>query len=131
MDNTKTTIIWGLIGTLLLAGIIFVSLQKQEPQIRKDKDRVILVLDYGNGKIRRFQGSAEHNMRAWDLLQQAVVSSSVSIETRNSFVPKSIDGLPNGKDGKQWHLYVNGVRQEGSPFEIFVQGGDEVSFRFE
>lgn len=92
---------------------------------------VFLVLDYGNGKVRKFGGPIADSTKSWDLLQQAIAVSGIKVEVVDSFVPKVIDGFSDGKDGKHWSFYLNKQKQTQTPSEVKIKPGDEVMFRFE
>ncbi len=92
---------------------------------------VFLVIDYGNGKVRKFGGPIDDSAKSWDLLQQAIAVSGIKVEVAGSFVPKVIDGFSDGKDGKHWSFYLNKQKQTQTPYEAKIKPGDEVMFRFE
>lgn len=132
--NVHPIIAWSAILVLFVAVIFmffqFNNLSNQFAGINHGKE-VVVALDYGNGKIRRFKGPAEENARVWDLFQQAIAVGGINVAVSDHFVPQVIDGLKDGAGGKHWNLYVNNIKQEFSPFEIQVKPGDEVVFRFE
>jgi hypothetical protein len=118
-----------LIGIIVFALIILVFYSSFEK--KKDKEgKLILVLDYGNNK-RSFQVSGAEQKRAWSLLQQVASVSKINLEATPDFYPKKIDGLADGSDNKHWVFYVNGIKQDSSPFDTFVKAPSEVVFRFE
>lgn len=92
---------------------------------------VTVVLDYGNGKIRKFRGPIEEKAKALDLLQQVVAIGAIELEVADYFMPQRINGNKNGDGDKKWNIYVNSVKRERSPFEIYVLPGDEITFKFE
>lgn len=119
-----------LLLTIFAALAIFVLFYPYVKNSILSRSRITLTLDYGESK-QSYQVKVDQDRRAWSLLQQATALSSVDLEATNDFRPKRIDGYPNGKDNKQWSLYVNGVKQEKSPFEVYVKSPDKLVFRFE
>lgn len=102
----------------------------QAPAVSSNKEAIV-VIDYGNGKIRRFKGPALEQSKVWDLFQQAIAIGGINVEITDRFVPLEIGGFKNGDNGKQWNLYVNNVKKKFSPFKVVVKPGDEIVFKFE
>lgn len=128
--NAKQAILWIFAGAIIIGGLSYFGLSPRPPRFADEKE-YILVLDYNNGKIRKFSGKMSgETARAWDLLQLASAQSSVSVEIENGFVPRSIDGVKNTEKSR-WVLYVNGVKQTSGPFEVIVKRGDTVEFKYE
>lgn len=99
---------------------------------KNNKNRKLtLVLDYGNNHRQTFQISTPEEKRVWSFLQQAAAISKIDLEPTNDFYPRKIDGLANGVDNKHWVFYVNGAKQNLSPFDALVKPPAEVVFRFE
>lgn len=130
--NIHPTLVWSLIGAIATVVLLamFIDFGQLAPLIKKTPEAMVL-LDYGNGKVRRFKGPIIENARAWDLFQQAIAIGGINVEITDHFVPQNIDGFENGEKGKTWNLYVNNVKQKFAPFEVQVKPGDEVVFRFE
>jgi len=93
--------------------------------------KLTLILDYGNNRRQTFQVLASEEKRVWSLLQQATAISGIDLEPTNDFYPRKIDGLADGVDNKHWVFYVNGAKQNLSPFDTLVKPPAEVVFRFE
>ena len=138
--NVQPTVVWSLLGGIAILVLLAIFIQFGYIRLTKNSGgaegtvslkEAVLVLDYGNGEVRKFKGPIEENARAWDLFQQAIAVGGISAEITDHFVPQDIDGFKNGKDKKQWNLYVNNVKQKFTPFEVKVKPGDEVIFRFE
>lgn len=121
-DKVKKIFIGAIL--LLFLVLIIVGVQKD------GQDNLVVVLDFGASR-KTFQVSSSEQERAWGLLQQAAVLANTNLEATNDFRPKRIDGLTNGDDNKQWVFYVNGIKQEASPFNTFINPPAEVVFRFE
>ncbi|MBU4477314.1 DUF4430 domain-containing protein [Patescibacteria group bacterium] len=121
---------WFLIlaAVAILALLIFIY--PSGKQDVKEEGKLVLVLDYGNDK-QSFEADIQEQKRAWSLLQQATALSNIPLEATNDFRPKRIDGFANGLDNKYWMFYVNGIKQESSPYDTFVKSPAEVVFKFE
>lgn len=100
-------------------------------QTGSESKDVFLVIDYGDGRVRKFGGPINGSTKSWDLLQQAIAASGLKVEVIDSFVPKVIDGFGDGKDGRRWSFYLNSQKQVQTPYEVKIKPGDEVMFRFE
>lgn len=120
--KTKTILIF-LVAIFLLVLLIF--------PWKKKEDKLVLVLDYGNDYSQSFRLFTTQEKRAWSILQEVAAVAKIDLEATNDFYPQKIDGLTNGLDNKNWNFYVNGVKQESSPFEAVVKPPAEVVFRFE
>jgi hypothetical protein len=118
-----------LISIIVFALIILVFYSSFEKKKEKER-RLLLVLDYGANQ-RSFQISGAEQKRAWSILQQVASVAKIDLEATPDFYPKKIDGLADGSANKHWVFYVNGIKQNSSPFDTFVQAPAEVVFRFE
>ncbi len=139
--NVQPTVVWSLIGAIAVIVLLTIFIQlgqvrlfgktSQKPAVSSSLTDAMLILDYGNGKVRRFQGPIAENAKVWDMFQQAIAVGGINVEISDHFIPQAIDGLKSGIDGKHWNLYVNGVKQKFTPFEVPVNPGAEVVFKFE
>lgn len=133
MNNSigvKQAVLWLFIGAIIIGGLSYFGLSPRPPRFAGEKE-YILVLDYNNGKIRKFSGKMfSETAKAWDLLQLASAQSGVSVEVEDGFIPRSIDGVKNTEKSR-WVLYVNGIKQARKPFEVLVNRGDTVEFKYE
>lgn len=135
--NINPILAWSIICALaLLVILVFIQFQQSSGISQKSKQQlaskeVVLMLDYGNAKVRRFKGPIGENANAWYALQQAASVAGIHLGVADHFIPEEIDGLKNGKDGKNWNLYLNKVKQKFAPFEISIKPGDEIMFKFE
>ncbi len=91
----------------------------------------LMVIDYGDGHQRKFTGNSNGSVSAWDSLQQAAAHSYLKIDISKDFYPEMIDSWTNGKNGKNWKLYVNKKKISDSPINIKINGGDTVVWKFE
>lgn len=126
------------IAIILLAGavLIFFFIFTNQPSTQPDKEEITVIIDYGDGTMRRFRGDGVSFMKdenAWSVLQRAAASASIPLEVARGFYPLVINGKRNGEEGKRWVLYVNGERKTNGtiPLTINVREGDEVLWKFE
>jgi len=139
--NIQPLIAWPLIGGIGIMVLLAMFLQfDQSNKLARQLSiapanylakETLVMIDYGDGKIRKFKGPVLEKTRAWDLFQQAVAIGGINVEITDGFIPQEIGGFKNEKGGKQWHLYVNNAKQKFSPFEIHVSPGDEITFKYE
>ena len=120
-----------MVAAVFFAVAAIVALAAVGAQNDSTGNKLVFVLDYGNNNKSAFRVPVSGEKKVWSLLQQATMIKNVDLRADRNFVPVKIDGFPNGKDGKKWELYVNGVRQKKSPAETVVKGDDKVVFRFE
>ena len=124
--SDKTTLFWAALGALLLLFLIFIS-----GKFNGSENRVKLVIDYGDGRLRSFMTYPKPGTTAWDFLQQASAQYEISLEAAAGFNPAAIGGLNNGEGGKKWVWYKNGKRQKESPLSEYITAGEEILYRFE
>ncbi len=124
IEKINTTII---ISAALLLVVFFLA----SIGAKTNRDELTLILDYGNENKQTFLVPAAEQKRAWNLLQQATVISGIDLQADKNFIPVKIDGFSNSRDGKNWVLYVDGVRKDVSPYEVFVEAPNRIVFRFE
>ncbi len=132
--NAQSVVIYSLLSAILLTGLFLGFVHFYQPGLKADKKtegETIVAIDYGNGKVRKFQGPIFSQTRVWDAFQQAIAAGGISVEISDHFIPEKIDGLKSEIKGKRWNLYLNGVKQEFVPFEIYAKPGDEVVFKYE
>jgi len=123
---TISTCIVLVFGLLYFTGRYFVFTEKE----KADNAKMVLVLDYGDGQ-QKFRVLEKDGNRAWNILQQVAAIAKIDLKPTNDFRPQKISGKTNGDGDKVWVFYINGVKQETSPYEVFVRPPAEVAFRFE
>ncbi len=111
--------------------IVFAAFFLFSSSTKNKKEKLTLILDYGNNHKQAFQLLTNEQKRAWSLLQEVAAVSKIDLEATNDFYPRKIDGMRDGIDNKHWILYVNGIKQKSSPFDAVVKPPAEVIFRFE
>ncbi len=118
-----------MIGTL--TALLFVLLFILPLRVGISRSNFLMVVDYGNGVERKFVGNSKLGISAWDSLQQAVAHAYVRVDVSKDFYPQMIDSWKNGKDGKEWALYINNKKISESPITIKINPGDTVVWKFE
>lgn len=93
-----------------------------------------LLLNFGDGKMRKFEGDTVGGMTVYDALNQSAKAGGFEVETtleEGSVVVEAIDGVRNRKD-KTWHFYLNeSFKNRTSPLNYSIRNGDVVEFRYE
>jgi len=116
---------------IIIILVIFAAFAVFSYQRGTKEKKLTLVLDYGNNHKQTFQLLTSEQRRAWSILQEVAAVSKIDLEATNDFYPRKIDGLRDGIDNKHWVFYVNGIKQNSSPFDAVVKPPAEVIFRFE
>lgn len=119
-----------LISVIIVAvftGIYYSPLIKN----KQGDNTIVLILDYGNNKKQSFKLSTEEPYRVWSLLQQVAAVSNTILVPDNNFYPQKIDSPDGDIANKNWNFYVDGIKQEKSPFETMVSPPAEIIFRLE
>ena len=118
---------WAIVGVLLLVFVWSRSL----PASRPASGELRLVIDFGDGRTRTFVTDSPREKTAWERLQQAQFRYRLNLEVAAGFVPQAIEDLENGEFGRRWVWYKNGRKENKTPMELSVSGGDTLVFRFE
>ncbi|MCX6731696.1 MAG: DUF4430 domain-containing protein [Candidatus Parcubacteria bacterium] len=117
--------------SIIIIVVIFIAFAIFSYQRGKKEEKLTLILDYGNNHKQSFQLLTSEQKRAWSILQEVAAVSKIDLEATNDFYPQKIDGVKDGTDNKHWVFYVNGIKQNSSPFDAVVKPPAEVVFRFE
>jgi len=125
-EMRKSVAVAAFLVAAALSVLVAVGAKNEPP-----KNKLLFVLDYGNNNRQMFRVPVSGQKRVWGLLQQAAAMENIDLRADKNFVPVKIDGFPNGKDGKRWVFYVNGVKQRISPAKALVKERDKIVFRFE
>ena len=96
-----------------------------------------LILDYGNGKQRKFEGPVTDNMN----IIKALLASENGGKLKVKFTKRkndkniellSIDGRGNNSNGYQWNFYINGQLVKTSEIgSVAIRAGDLIKARYE
>ncbi len=116
---------------VFLAAVIFVVLISGWGGKKADKNELIFIIDYGNSGKQALQIPLQEKKRVWNLLQQAALLTGAELEADSDFTPTKIKGFLNGSGGKHWVFYLNGVKQNASPYNVYAGPNDKVVFRFQ
>lgn len=114
-----------------LAAVILAVLISGWGEKKADKNELVFIIDYGNSGKQALQVPLAGKKRVWNLLQQAALLTDAQVEADNDFTPIKIKGFLNGTGGKHWVFYLNGVKQDISPYNVYAGPADKVVFRFQ
>jgi hypothetical protein len=138
----KTSILMG-IGMVIIISIWVVFLNKVNQPIYQEevkvsqkniKQKVVLVVDDGEGSPRTFEAKFEEGMTAFDLLKEKTEESSIVLKTKSYNIGLMIEAIgdkKNGESGKYWLYYVNGEMPQAAADKKEIRPGDKVEFKFE
>jgi len=113
---------------------------KKETKIQIEKNRAFqkkplayLLIDYGNGKKRFFEGEVIEGLNLKTLLEflaeDKKISSTKFRKSQKGFVLESLEGLKN--NSKSWKCYLNGKLVEENLEKIFIKKGDKVELIYQ
>ena len=136
-------IIIGIGFFLILAGGVIFSFQskinlgkKSETSVTKEGPikEVTLIVDFGEGKIERFNREIEEGMTAFDLLKEGTSESKLVLKTKSYDIGIFIEAIgdkENGQEKKYWMYYVNGEMPMVAADKKEIKPKDKVEFKFE
>ena len=140
----KINIFLGIgIGVVLIIGgwLIFsnetsqlISQEKNRIFSGSIEERVILVVDNGEGLPRTFETKFEAGMTAFDLLKEKTEELSMILRTKSYDIGLMIEAIgdkENGDSGKYWMYYVNEEMPMVASDKNEIKAGDKVEFKFE
>lgn len=146
--NPKLTgIILGILitGTVFLIGIEYNSTLREinelgektaqiETALREFKERVIYVIDKGEGSSLFYQIVPTENSTVLSLLEELARRENFEIEYKiyedmGVFV-ESIFSMKGGTDNKWWQYWVNEKLPTVAADKYWVKSGDEVEWKF-
>jgi hypothetical protein len=124
------------LGAVLL--LLFAFLPPKTPQKVSSPQNplysVPLVIDFGNGERLSFQVPAAPGASAFDILKEAAKLHNLKLAYKNSnlgvFV-ESIGSRENGKGGRYWLYYINGLAPQTAVDKRIIKKGERLEFRFE
>jgi len=132
----KTWLGLSIIGiAILLAGLAMwqgrialsnVSMPSSSPSVQPQEAE--LLIDFGNGEIRRFRGGVVEGMKISDALSQSSIAGNFKVEIDRTHVEK-IAGVKN--NNRKWICYVNGKESDTSLNKRGLKAGNRVEFKFE
>ena len=126
---------------ILVAGVIF-SFQNKADLEEKSNDQILeegtinatLIIDYGEGKIERFDREIKQGISVFDLLKKEAEKSGFTLKTKIYDIGIFIEAIgdkENGQDGKYWLYYINGEMPMVSADNMEIRAGDKIEFKFE
>jgi len=98
----------------------------------KEKPLARLLIDYGNGKKRAFEGEVVEGLNLKFLLEILAQDKKISYKlrkTQKGLILESLEGIKN--NSKQWRCYLNGNLVEKDLEKVFIEPGDEVRLVFQ
>ena len=87
-----------------------------------------LILDYGNGHKRKFEGRVVQNMTVLDALMASARAGRFKIKS-NSQV-EVIDGIENTEQ-KKWICYLNNKKIDSSPAQYIIKPRDRIECKYQ
>ena len=93
----------------------------------RPKTRVII--DYGNGKKRVFEGAVIKGMNLQDVFWGIEYSAGIVFGVRNREI-ESIDGVKS-RPPKKWNYYINNIKQDDNPLDKEIGAGDKIFLVYE
>jgi len=139
----KTNIIIGItIIILAILGLIiffnkdnlFISQREVGTPEIKIKEKVSLIIDYGENTPLVVNSEFEEGMTAFSLLKEKVGELNLNLETKTydmGVFIETIGDKKNGQDEKYWMYYVNGELSMIAADKKELNPGDKIEFKFE
>ena len=136
-----------LVGVIYLFSIEFLFFRQEiknltqeeknitEGIIRKiQQEKVLYIIDKGNGNIHSYQISLPQNSTVFSLLEELAKRENLKVESKvyegmGVFV-ESIDGVKNGTEKKYWQYWVNSELPPVAADKKEVKKGDKVEWKF-
>jgi hypothetical protein len=98
------------------------------------KEKVVLIIDDGEGNPKSFNADFFDGMTAFDLLKNKTDEAKIALKTKNydiGVLVQAIGDKENGAGGKYWLYYVNGEMPNVGAEKKQINPGDKVEFKFE
>jgi len=131
-----TVFLFGLVGWLFYRDWkLELSTVELLPKEESIQNKVLYVIDKGDGKVSHYQMVPFDDSTVFSLLEELAKENNFPIET--TFYPgvgvfiESIDGVKGGTDNKWWQYWVNNKLGEVAVDKKEVKPGDEVEWRFD
>ena len=136
-----------LVGIIYLFSIEFLFFRQEiknltqeeknitEGIIRKiQQEKVLYIIDKGNGNINSYQISLPQNSTVFSLLEELAKRENLKVESKvyegmGVFV-ESIDGVKNGTENKYWQYWVNSELPPVAADKKEVKKGDKIEWKF-
>jgi len=98
------------------------------------KDRILYIIDKGEGEILEYQIIPSEGATVFSILQKLAQRENFQVESKiyegmGVFI-ESIAGVKNGTNNKYWQYWVNGELPMISADKKEVKGGDKVEWKF-
>jgi hypothetical protein len=117
-----------IIGSLIyyLALQIF---QLPEPRLANFSPKARLVLDYGNGHQRWFEGRVINGMTLFDALTASAAAGNFNFQISPAGQIEAVDNISNSD--KKWRCYLNDNQMIEDVKEQEIKRGQEIVCRYE
>jgi hypothetical protein len=137
----KTSVFIGIIILLTLGGLILLNgITPPIPQRgietlqSQPREKVSLIINYGDGTSDIFERKFREGMTAFDLLTEETQGSALTLKTKTYDMGVFIEAIgnkENGQEGKYWLYYLNGEMPMVSADKKEIKPGDKIEFKFE
>ena len=134
-------LIGGLAILMVVGFLVFIdkivpsdSQEKIEISQPEAKEKVSLIIDYGEEEADSFHSDFKEEMTAFDLLKEKTDESGLVLKTKTYDIGIFIEAIgdkENGQDGKYWLYYINEEMSMVSADNQELKPGDKVEFKFE
>ena len=99
------------------------------------KERVLYVINKGEGNIHQYQLILSQDSTVFSLLERLAQRENFEVEStlyaKMGVFVESIDGVKNGTAGKYWQYWVNDELPPVASDKKKVKEGDKVEWKFE
>ena len=109
-----------------------VKIEKEKNQVSQRKPLAHLLIDYGNGKKRVFEGEVVDGLDLKTLLEFLTEDKKISSKFKKGekgFILESLDGLKN--NSKNWKCFLNGKVVEKDFEKILIKEGDKIELVYQ
>jgi len=123
-----------LVGLASVGVIYLYSLQIPEPNpkyflVENVEKKARLILDYGNGQQRWFEGKVARGMTVFDALNAAALAGDFKVYISPTWEIERINGLEN-KNGQKWCCYFKDNQEINNIAEKPIKPGQEIICRY-
>ena len=129
---------WFWVLVIVVVGGLFVFFKVNLPASPAGgpADQSQLVLDFGNGEVRQFQGLVIPGMTVLDVLNSASLGGNFdfrySIDDDGTLKVAKIGDIANLADRPSWHFYLNGKPiNVGDLGHTTIKAGDQIEAKYE
>jgi len=106
----------------------------QEQNARQPEQKILLLVDFGEGAIKEMPVNLREGMTALDVLKIGLENLGISLKTKDSsgiVYVETIGEAEGGQNGKYWLYSINGEQAPTSADQMEIKAGDRVEWKFE